>query len=155
MLDLISGEIVDQLKLERHIVRGLGIRLADDSLVRLDHYVWADVIVSGVIARIKAYVIPFSVTYQVLLSRRWLKWVKGIEYHETNVLYIEGEDGVRRKVKGKPAAKQAVEIVRIGPTDVGIMEAESEEAEDAIETLLHELDHWEEVDEREEPAGNC
>ena len=155
MLDLISGEIVDQLKLERHIVRGLGIRLADDSLVHLDHNVWADVIVSGVIARIKAYVVPVSVIYKVLLSRRWLKWVKGIEYHETNILYIEGKDGVRRKVKGKPAAKQEVEIVRMAPADVGITEAESEEDEDAIETLLHELDHWEEVDEREEPVGNC
>lgn len=155
MLDLISQEIVDQLKLEKHIVRGLGIRLPDDSLVRLDHYVWADVIVSGVVARIKAYVIPVSVTYKVLLSRRWLKRVRGIEYHEINVLYIEGKDGVRRKVKGKPAAKQEVEIVRMGPADVGITEAESEEAEDAIETLLHELDHWEEGDEREEVAGNC
>ena len=155
MLDLISQEIVDQLKLEKHIVRELGIRLPDDSLVRLDHYVWADVIVSGVVARIEAYVVPVSVTYKVLLSRRWLKRVRGIEYHETNVLYIEGKDGVRRKVKGKPAAKQEVEIVRIGPADVGITEAESEEAEDAIETLLHELDHWEEGDEREEEAGNC
>ena len=101
MLDLISQTVADQLRLEKHVVRGLGMRLADDSLVRLDHYVWADVIVAGVVARIKAYVVPVSVTYQVLLSRRWLKRVKGIEYHATNVPYIEGTDGVKRKVVGK------------------------------------------------------
>ena len=39
MLDLISKDVVESLKLEKLTVRGLGMRLADDSLVRLDHYV--------------------------------------------------------------------------------------------------------------------
>ena len=99
MLDHISEDVANMLKLEKHVVRGLGMRLADDSLVRLNHYVWADIIVRGVVARVKAYVVPVSVTYKVLLSRRWLKRVRGIEYHETNVLYIEGMDGVQREVR--------------------------------------------------------
>ena len=80
MLDLISQNMADRFKLEKHLVHGLGMRLADDSLVRLDYYVWADVIVAGVVTRIKAYVVPVSVTYQVLLSCRWLKRVKRIGY---------------------------------------------------------------------------
>ena len=75
MLDLISEDVANMLKLEKHVVRGLGMRLADDSLVPLDHYVWADIIVAGVVARVKAYVVPVSVTYKVLLSRRWSKRV--------------------------------------------------------------------------------
>ena len=111
MLDLISQETAERLNLEKHIVKGLGMRLADDSLVRLDYYVWADIIVAGVVARIKAYIVPVSVTYKILLSRRWLKRVRGIEYHEFNVLFIQGVDGIKCKVYGKPASKQEVEVV--------------------------------------------
>ena len=92
MLDLISQETAKCLALEKNTVRGLGMCLAGDSLVRLDYYVWADVIVAGVVARIKEYIAPVSVTYKILLSRRWLKRVRGIEYHESNILYIKGID---------------------------------------------------------------
>ena len=54
MLDLILQETAENVALEKHIVRGLGMRLADDSLVRLDFYVWADIIVARVAAHIKA-----------------------------------------------------------------------------------------------------
>ena len=155
MLDLMSQGVAERLRLEKHVVRGLGMRLADDSLVRLDYYVWADVVVAGVVARIKAYIVPVSVTYKVLLSRRWLKRVKGIEHHENNVLYIEGVDEIRRKVKGKPAVKSETEVVKMSPESGGVTEMESEEAEDAIEILLHELDHWEDGEGEEELAGNC
>jgi len=45
MLDLVSTKLVDQLRLERFPVSGLGMRLADDRLVVLKHYVWIDVVV--------------------------------------------------------------------------------------------------------------
>ena len=155
MLDLISQKVVMKLKLEKHRVKGLGMRLADDSLVRLDHYVWADVIVAGIVARIKAYVVPVSVTYKVLLSRRWLKRLRGIEYHETNTLNIEGMDRVRREIKGNPAMKDEVEIVRMQEPDELVQEVENDEAEEAIEILLHELDHWDDGNEEEDLAGKA
>ena len=155
ILDLISQEAAERLNMEKHIVKGLGMRLADDSLVRLDYYVWADIIVAGVVARIKAYIVPVSVTYKVLLSRRWLKRVRGIEYHESNVLFIQGVPGIKRKVDGKPASKQEVEVVRLLAEYEETTQVENEEAEDAIEVLLHELDHWDEGgEEGEEEAGN-
>ena len=40
------------------------------------------------------YIIPISVTYRFLLSQRWLKTVKGVEYHVTTVIYIQGMDGI-------------------------------------------------------------
>ena len=53
-----------------------------------------------------------------MLSRRWLKRVRGIEYHESNILYIEGIDRVKRKVRWKPAAKQEIEVVSL-PEEYG------------------------------------
>ena len=90
------------------------------------------------------------------MSRRWLKRVRGVEYHETNVLHIEGMDGVQREVRGKPATKQEVEIVKILPEGDEATKVETEEAEDAIEVLLHELDHWQDLDNEGEPtvSGN-
>ena len=81
--------------------------------------------------------------------------MRGIEYHESNILYIEGVDGIKRKVQGKPATTEETEVVRL-PTEYGeATKAENEEAEDAIEVLLHELDHWDEGEEDgEEEAGN-
>ena len=113
MLDPSSQETAENLGLDKYIVKGLGMCLADDSLVRLENYVWADIIVAGVVARIKAYMVLVLLTYRVLLSRRWLKQVKGIEYYESNVLYIEGIDAVKRMVYGKPASKQEIEVVRL------------------------------------------
>ena len=107
---------------------------------------------AGVLARIKAYEVAVSQTYQLLLSRRWLKRVKAVEYHDAQMLFIEGSDRVRHKVPGVP----------IGPTGIKMENTEGypfcdvddEEAEDAIETLLNELDHWKEGKEEELEEGN-
>jgi len=55
------------------------MRLADDRLVVLKNYVWLDVVVTGVLARVQAYEVAVSQTYQLLLSRRWLKRVRAVE----------------------------------------------------------------------------
>ena len=73
MLDLVSSKLVDRLQLERFPVSGLGMRLADNRLVVLKKYVWLDVVVASVLGRVKAYKVAVSQTYQLLLSRRWLK----------------------------------------------------------------------------------
>jgi len=140
MLDLVSTKLVDQLRLEKFPVCGLGMRLADDRLVVLKHYVWIDIVVAGVLARIKAYEVAVSQTYQLLLSRRWLKRVKAVEYDDSRTLFIEGSDRVRRKVPGMPIGSREVKMEN---TDgYPFCDADDEEAEDAIETLLNELDHW-------------
>ena len=72
MLELISKDLVRKLNLIRYLVQGLAIRLADDRLIPLRFYVWLDIVVAGVLARIKAFEVEVSHTYQLLLSRRWL-----------------------------------------------------------------------------------
>jgi len=55
ILNLISSQLVAKLKLKRFPVSGLGMRLADDRLVILRKYVWIDVVLAGILARIKAF----------------------------------------------------------------------------------------------------
>jgi len=152
MLDLISSKLVDRLQLERFPVSGLGMRLADDRLVVLKNYVWLDVVVAGVLARVDAYEVAVSQTYQLLLSRRWLKRVRVVEYHDSRTLFIEGSDRVRRKVPAIPSTGTAVKMESIQPPS--FYDIDDEDAEDAVETLLNELDHWQEGGEEESRSGN-
>ena len=133
------------------------MRLADDSLVPLESNVWLDVNVEGVVAKVRAYVMPVTVTYKIFLSRIWLKRMKGVERHATNTLIIQGIDGVKRSTKGWPAPAAELEIVGIRNTDLGgslqrnvVTGDDDEYAKDTVDALLHELDDW----EFSEPSGN-
>jgi len=56
MVDLIGMQVAQQLDLPLHGTTDMGIRLADDTLIALDYYVWLDINVGGVLARLKVYV---------------------------------------------------------------------------------------------------
>jgi len=58
------------------------------------------------------------------------------------MLFIEGSDCVRRKVPAIPSSATGVKMENIEPESV--FEVDDDEAEEAVETLLNELDHWEE-----------
>ena len=152
MLDLISTPLVTKLQLPRYPVTGLGMRLADDHLVVLRNYVWVDVIVAGILARVKAYEVAVSQTYHLLLSRRWLKRVRAVEYHDTRTLYIEGGDHIRRKVPGIPVDQTGIKMESLDPRT--FFEVDDDDAEDAIETLLNELDNWKEDRKEAQKAEN-
>jgi len=142
MLDLISSELVEKHRLERVPVTQLEMRLADDRLVVLRRYVWLDVIVAGVLARIKAYAVSVSQTYQLLLSCRWLKRVRAVDYYNSRTAFIEGINRARRKVVAVPSGEIWVKMENI--EQPSIFDVDDDEAEDLVETLLNELDHWEE-----------
>jgi len=154
MLELISKDLVKRLGLVRYPVDGLAIRLADDQLIPLHFYVWLDIVVAGVLARIKAYEVEVSHTYQLLLSRRWLRQVKAVEYHSSQTLFLEGSDFVRRRTSAVPMArKPARESLQVKSLEVSCespLEVDDEEAEEAVEALLNELDHWDQVVETRE-----
>ena len=142
MVDLISDGVVDELGLTRYPCNDLGIRMADDTVAPLPWHVWLDINVAGILARIKAFVMPIRLSYNILLSRRWLARVNALEDHKNNILYISGIDGVRRKVKGTPAWASGLETVNLAPVASHLTQGEYEGAEDEIEALLEELDHW-------------
>ena len=111
-----------------------------------------DVVVAGVLAHIKAYEVAVSQTNQLLLLRRRLKRVRAVEYHDSRTLFIEGSDRVRRKVTGIQIGGTGVKLESIDSSP--FCDVEDDEAEKAIETLLNELDHWEEKKEGDLNSGN-
>ena len=113
---------------------------------------WIDVLVAGVLARIKAYEVADSQTYQLILSRRWLRSVRAVKYHDTQMLFVEGGDRVRRKVPGIAVAQVGVKMEGLEPPIE--IDVEEEEAEEAIETLLNELDNWKDGGEEDEISEN-
>jgi len=152
MLDLVSSKLVDRLHLERFPVSGLGMRLADDQLLILKKDVWLNVVVAGVLARVQASEVAVSQTYQLLLSQRWLKRVRAVEYHGSRTLFIEGSDRVRRKDPAIPSTGTGVTMEGLQPPYC--YHIDDEDAEDAVETVLNELDHWQEGGEEESQSGN-
>jgi hypothetical protein len=141
------------------------MRLANDSVVPLPCYAWLDINVSGVLARVKAYVMPIEMSFLILLSRRWLSRVQAVEHHSRNVIYIKGSDGVVHSVLGSPApavpsiaiaSQHAVDTKEDLPKDTDPdMDTEMpfddvDAAEQAIDILLDELDHWDKDHEPDE-----
>ena len=66
------------------------------------------------------------------------------------MLFIEGSDRVRRKVPAVPSGETGVKMENIEPQS--FFEVDDDEAEDPVETLLNELDHWGEGEH--EPIGS-
>jgi len=98
MVDLIRIQVAQQLDLPLYKTTDMGIRLADDTLIVLDHYVWLDINVGGVLASLKVYVVPVVQTYTILLLRHWLRRVSAVEDHTENMLTIYGSDGKAWKI---------------------------------------------------------
>ena len=69
-----------------------------------------------------------------------------MEYHASQTLFLEGSDFVRRKIS---AIRMAKKLPPAAPRPEGVevscfspLEVDDEEAEEAVEILLNELDHW-------------
>jgi hypothetical protein len=101
-----------------------------------------------VVAKVRAYVMPVTVTYKIWLYRQWSKRIEGVEHHAMNTLIIQGINGILRRMKGRLSPSAELEIVqmkeRSSNTRHGLRNNDTgdddESAEDAVDTLLHELD---------------
>jgi hypothetical protein len=158
-IELISEAVVKAIGCKTYSCKDMAMRLANDSIVPLPCYAWLDVNVSGVLARIKAYVMPIEMSFQLLLSRRWLSRVQAIEYHANNVLHIKGIDRVVHMVpgslvnsKGSIFVASQQTLPREDEEDLAFDDAEA--AEQAIDIVLDELDHWEDGGVDQQPSGN-
>lgn len=157
MIELILEELVTHHQLDKHPVKDRGIRLADQSLVRLPHYVWMNLNVEGIVVEIRAYIMPVKETYQILLSRRWLKRMKGVEDHRNNMLLIEGVDRIPREARGQPAPPADFEIIpgnNVSEENTILYDDEGE-ADQAIDNLLQELDKMNIDDDKTQGDGSC
>lgn len=125
------------------------ILLANDATVKVNEYVWVDVTVARITARMKLYVLDINQSYTILLSRRWLRRVKAVEDYFHYCLVIEGSDGIRQTVIGAPAEGKAVEVFQDAAESLnedGDSDSEVDnvaEMDRAITELLDELEEWE------------
>jgi hypothetical protein len=97
-IELVSESVIRQIGCKTYSCKDTAMRLANDSVVPLPYYAWLDINVSGVLARIKAYVMTIEMSFLILLSRRWLSRVQAVEDHANNTIHIKGVDGVVHSV---------------------------------------------------------
>jgi hypothetical protein len=154
-IELVSEAVVKAIRCKTYPCKDTAMRLANDAVVPLPCYAWLDVNVSGVLARVKAYVMPIEMSFLMLLSRRWLARVHAVEDHASNRLEIKGMDGIVHTVRGSPAqstasisiASQQTLARELEEPDEDLPFEDAEAAEQAIDIILDELDHWEDEDQ--------
>ena len=78
--------------------RMLTIRTATGNTLQIRYYARFDVNIAGVIANVRAYIIPRMTTYTLLLGRRWMKQVRASGNYREGTYQIEGFDGRRRGI---------------------------------------------------------
>ncbi|KAI9882298.1 MAG: hypothetical protein M1823_005958 [Watsoniomyces obsoletus] len=99
MVELVSQHILDKLNdVPVHHNEQIQVSLANDKRIVLDKYVYLPVNVCGVCASIKAYVLPVSQGYQLLLGLRWLRRIRMNVDFAGNFLKIRGTDDISHSV---------------------------------------------------------
>ncbi|KAL7267968.1 hypothetical protein RUND412_009428 [Rhizina undulata] len=151
MIKLVGHSLVEKLNAKEYSTDKMGVRMADDSVVVLESYVWLNVNVGGIIAQVKVYVLPVEQTYRLLLSRRWLRRVRAVEHYFENVFSLEGKDNKRKYVRAVGTEGKKISVLT--GEETGGFITEDLEAEEAVDQLLDELEVWE-MQEDEEETGN-
>ncbi|KAI9771528.1 MAG: hypothetical protein M1840_002148 [Geoglossum simile] len=94
-IDLISPATVQRLPLQ---ARAIGespwsLRVASDKLVPITKYVDIPVNVAGIKIMVMAYLTGIGVTYDLLLSRRWIEPISAEENFQHRYFIINGPNG--------------------------------------------------------------
>ena len=99
-LDLISPEALCDIGVTPRLVQGktCGIQIASDELVVVKECTDLQVNVAGVGTRVTAYVTGLGVSYDLLLSRRWIENVDAVEEYQKRQFTIGGSNGHRIEV---------------------------------------------------------
>ena len=87
-------------RLDLHLMRNddLKIRTATGEVVPISYYVIFDVRIAGVMATIRAYVVPAVTSYTLLLGRQWLRQVRANGDYEKETYFIKDAEGNEREV---------------------------------------------------------
>jgi hypothetical protein len=153
VVDLISPKAVQKIKAKPRPIteEPWGIRLASDDLVEIRECVDIPVNVEGIKMLVTAYITGNGVTYDLLLSRRWLHGVGAREDFKRETFTIEGE-GFQLRIRPTLAdilKKEQVEDELDQDSELEVRmntieELEQESAEEAIEELEEELNEGKE-----------
>jgi hypothetical protein len=143
VVELISPSLVHRLrnKTVHRMTENWSLRLADDRTVAITNYVMLEVVVGGVRAVIRAYVMGANQTFELLLSKSWMQRVRAIEDHGNKTLTIHSKNGTASTVVAAEATPHVHELITeasdpMGPGEEGL-------AEEELAKLTEELDEFE------------
>ncbi len=105
-MDLISSNVVSQL-FDTLIRRDNSMRiiLANNKQITLDTYDQVYVNVASVMAIVKAFVMPKTRRYSMLVGLRWLRRVRSSIKYESKTVTINRMDNVRRHIQVRKVPK--------------------------------------------------
>ena len=127
-------------RLDLHLMRNddLKIRTAIGEVVPISYYVIFDVRIAGVMATIRAYVVPAVTSYMLLLGRRWLQQVRATGDYEKETYVIRDLAGNEREVPRSTFDHEAVKA------DMFRVEVNEEKVISELELTQDEIDDFEE-----------
>ena len=82
VVNLIPDVVARELNLPRSPGEGLYIKTDSGQELGIGYYTNLRLTIGGVTTKLKAYIIPMTPAYSLLLGRRWLKQVRAVENHE-------------------------------------------------------------------------
>ena len=153
VVNLASHAVLEQMGAPLMPSYDLTIRTATSTLTTIKYYSDLDVSVAGVTTWVRVYAIPreISLSYGLLLSRRWLKRVKARGNYELDTYYIQNSRGRYVEIpRDTEMRANAVEVPTVRLTNLGYGESSvddetREELELAVTTSESEDDVLREV----------
>lgn len=166
VIELISPGLVKRIGLHTlQMDKKWSLKLANDIIVPITQYTLIPLNVEGIQTICRAYVMGESETYELLLSKNWLRRVRAVEDHGRNTLVISGRNGKKANVTITQATPFPDRVVELREEEDGGSEedlaydgggSEAEEdwkGEGLVDRCLEELvQEVEEEDEREYQA---
>ena len=127
-------------RLDLHLMRNddLKIRTATGEVVPISYYVTFDMRIAGVMATVRAYVVPAVTSYMLLLGRRWLRQVRAKGDYERDTYYIKDSAGIEREVPRSTFDHESVKA------DMFRVEVNEEKVISELELTQEEIEDFEE-----------
>ncbi|RMJ17663.1 hypothetical protein CDV36_002634 [Fusarium kuroshium] len=93
-VDLVNERYVEELQIPRLVMPVPGqLRMANDQVQRVGSCVYLRVVVGGILATVKAYVLGNHDDWDVLVGRPWLRRMRAVEDHYDDKLVVKGQKG--------------------------------------------------------------
>ncbi|GAW16257.1 hypothetical protein ANO14919_056800 [Xylariales sp. No.14919] len=155
VIEIISPSFVARLGL---VPRPAGVpwmvRLADDKRQPVTHCVSVQVVTEGIAVVVTAYVMSAGESFDLLLSRSWLKRVRAVEHYASDVLEISGKKGVKKTVPIFPASKPKIEIElgespKVMETQVELEQEELADVDEMWDLLFYAIDRAADMEDDE------
>lgn len=150
-VDLINASFIMERQIPQILLPTSGIvRLANDKLTRVDRCVYVRVVVAGILATVKAYVMGAHKDREILLGRTWLRRIKAKEDYANEKLTVQGAKGTSQTIPIFPAPRlfepegRKRQILRPRPTppdkeDEVIFVEGDQEILDEVEATLEQI----------------